>query len=83
MAVLEKSVAILERELNEKNSQIAAMNERLRESNILMKDLQLRVALPPAKEVPPTTTDVTATEREQTEANKPTSKRPFRWLFGR
>ena len=83
VAVLEKSVAILERELNEKNSQIAAMNERLRESNILMKDLQLRVALPPAKEVPPTTTEVTGTEREQTEANKPTSKRPFRWLFGR
>ena len=46
VTVLEKSIAMLERELAEKNSQIAAMNDRLRESNILMKDLQGRLALP-------------------------------------
>ena len=49
VTVLEKSIAMLERELSEKNNQIAAMNERLRESNILMKDLQQRLALPAAK----------------------------------
>jgi hypothetical protein len=82
VAVLEKSLAILERELTEKNSQMAAMNERLRESNILMKDLQQRVALPPGKEGSPKTTDASSTEREKTDANKPVSKRPFSWLFG-
>jgi hypothetical protein len=38
------------RRIPEKKSQISAMNERLRESNFLMKDLQRRVALPPGLE---------------------------------
>ena len=81
VAVLEKSVAILERELNEKNSQIAAMNERLRESNILMKDLQLRVALPPGKDAP-AATDVPSSDTAKTDEKKPQNKRLFSWLFG-
>ena len=40
VTVFEKSIAMLERVLPEKNNQIAAMNDRLRESNILMKDLR-------------------------------------------
>jgi hypothetical protein len=80
VAVLEKSVAILERELNEKNSQIAAMNERLRESNILMKDLQLRVALPPGKEAS-SPADVSPSEPRKADGKKPANKNPFRWLF--
>lgn len=81
VSVLEKSVAMLERELNEKNNQIAAMNERLRESNILMKDLQQRVALPPAKDA--STTDVSPNDTTATTTETSPRKRPFGWLFGR
>jgi hypothetical protein len=86
VAVLEKSVAMLERELGEKNGQIAAMNDRLRESNILLKDLQQRVALPPGPsagtqtvEQGPKPTAVTA--ETVGEGAKP-KKRAFAWLFG-
>ena len=75
VAVLEKSVAMLERELAEKNNQIAAYNERLRESNILMKDLQQRLALPAPK---PEADSVEASPTEPTKK----SRRPFGWLFG-
>jgi hypothetical protein len=86
VTVLEKSIAILERELAEKNNQIAAMNDRLRESNILMKDLQERVALPAPK--PATTQTVAEADTEsakESHAQKgraSAKKRPFFWLFG-
>ena len=86
VAVLEKSVSMLERELAEKNGQIAAMNERLRESNILLKDLQQRVALPPAPaaaspmvDVAPKPTDATT----QTAGESSTPKKRSFWIFGR
>jgi uncharacterized coiled-coil protein SlyX len=86
VTVLEKSIAILERELAEKNSQIAAMNDRLRESNILMKDLQDRLALPAPK---PAATqavgEADAKPPKESHAQKgraSAKKRPFSWLFG-
>ncbi len=82
VAVLEKSLAILERELTEKNNQIKALNERLHESNVLQKDLQLRLASPAGKEVSPQATDVSHGEPEKKEEKKPPRMRPFRWLFG-
>jgi hypothetical protein len=86
VTVLEKSIAILERELAEKNSQIAAMNDRLRESNILMKDLQTRLALPPAKPATSPTVegaDVKPTKGPGSQKRGATpKKRPFSWLFG-
>lgn len=84
VTVLEKSINILERELAEKNGQIAAMNERLRESNILLKDLQQRVALPPPPA--PRTPSVDATPRPTEppvgEPEEPKKKRSF-WSFRR
>lgn len=89
VAVLEKSISMLERELNEKNSQIAAMNERMRESNILMKDLQQRLALPAAKAADDSvveaarTADVPATPVTSTEPTPSSSRKSrFGWLFG-
>lgn len=78
VSVLEKTVAMFEKELNEKNAQIAALNERLRESNYLQQDLQARLALPPAK---PREMPVDA-ETTRTESKK-TTRIPFGWLFGR
>lgn len=86
VTVLEKSIAILERELAEKNNQISAMNDRLRESNILQKDLQSRLALPPGKPADVQTMGESRHEpgasahaaRESTEPKK----RRFGWLFG-
>ena len=86
VTVLEKSVAMLERELTEKNTQIAAMNERLRESNILMKDLQQRVALPAAKTTGTQPLDYrrpdSAVETPSTGESPQPKKRRFGWLFG-
>ena len=86
VAVLEKTVTMLESELKEKNNQITAMNDRLRESNILMKDLQQRIALPPGKTGGSQTVDGS---RPDSGANSsmeggsaPPKKRPFSWLFG-
>ena len=86
VAVLEKSVSMLERELAEKNGQIAAMNERLRESNVLLKDLQQRVALPPPPAQPAPLVDaaqrpIDVTPQSVGEPAKP-KKRSF-WIFGR
>ena len=92
VTVLEKSIAMLERELSEKNNQIAAMNERMRESNILMKDLQQRMALPAAKsndgqvveERRASTADnivITPTKPDES-SSTPARKSRFGWLFG-
>jgi hypothetical protein len=86
VAVLEKSLSILERELSEKNTQIAAMNQRLQESNILMKDLQQRLALPSGRpaEAPVTDAverDAAASQAAAGEMPKP-RKRRFGWFFG-
>lgn len=90
VAVLEKSILVLERELNEKNSQIAAMNERLRESNVLMKDLQSRLALPAgnssAERPSQTVQDATTPVKAKAAPTKPTKPKPrrksFSWFFG-
>ena len=78
VSVLEKSISMLERELAEKNNQIGAMNERLRESNILMKDLQQRLALPAPKSDEPDK----AAHRDKTPTRQ-VRQLPFGWLFGR
>ena len=86
VTVLEKSIAMLERELGEKNTQISAMNDRLRESNILMKDLQSRLTLPAGKAVEAQTMDGSRPESEanpSTEGDSPKAKKSrFGWLFG-
>jgi uncharacterized coiled-coil protein SlyX len=83
VTVLEKSIAMLERELGEKNSQIAAMNDRLRESNILMKDLQDRLALPSGKAAHTVDhADVRPAKEASAQTGGTASKRrPFSWLF--
>jgi hypothetical protein len=86
VVVLEKTVAMLENELKEKNNQINAMNERLREGNILMADLQKRLTLPAGKgsDVPtqaesrPDATVRTDTKNAEAASS---SKFPFAWLF--
>ena len=83
VAVLEKSVAMLERELAEKNSQIAAYNDRLRESNILMKDLQQRFALPAPKSADAEKVDTpTESKKSSPSPNAKKKRRPFGWIFG-
>ena len=93
MTVLEKSIAMLEHELSEKNNQIAAMNERMRESNILMKDLHQRLALPAAKSSEGQIIDerrTSSAENSKTSStsrdNSPIEMQPrksrFGWLFG-
>ncbi len=93
VTVLEKSIAMLERELSEKNNQIAAMNERMRESNILMKDLHQRLALPAAKSSegqivderrPPSAgnSKTSSASREGSSIETQPRKSRFGWLFG-
>lgn len=86
VSVLEKSISMLERELSEKNNQIAAMNERMRESNILMKDLQQRLALPAAKSADDAVVENKRTTEASVVAEKVTETTPqksrFGWLFG-
>lgn len=51
ISVLEKTVTVLQEELTEKNKQIAAFQERQRENNLLLKNLQEQLAIaPPARE---------------------------------
>ena len=83
VAVLEKSIAMLERELNEKNSQINAMNERLRESNILMKDLQARLALPSGKPTAVEEAGVAAAAESSPKPESDPKKKHFLWPFVR
>ncbi|MCA9036352.1 MAG: hypothetical protein KDA91_14555 [Planctomycetaceae bacterium] len=45
VSVLEKTVVVLQEELNEKNRQIAAFQERQREQNLLFKNLHEQLAL--------------------------------------
>lgn len=48
IAVLEKSIAVFEAELEAKNRQIAEFQERQREQNVLLKQLQGQLTLPAA-----------------------------------
>lgn len=93
VTVLEKSIAMLERELSEKNNQIAAMNDRMRESNILMKDLQQRLALPAphssagqvvAERSPSSAVNsvTPSASRNESSHETPPRKSRFGWLFG-
>lgn len=56
VTVLEKTVAVHQEELTEKNRQIAAFQERQREQNLLMKNLheQLALAAPASHRSPST-----------------------------
>ena len=82
----------LETQLDRKDEQIASLNERMRESNILMKELQQRLAItaPAASSTP---AEVVDTPKQGSEARKskgekaeasgkdPEQKRPFsRWF---
>ena len=82
MVLLEKTNALLERELSEKNSQIAAMNERLRESNVLMKELQQRLALPSGKPVNAQTRSEPLDVSNSAGDSKKPKKGFFRKIFG-
>ncbi|MEZ6129013.1 MAG: hypothetical protein R3C59_10040 [Planctomycetaceae bacterium] len=58
VSVLEKTVVVLQEELNEKNRQIAAFQERQREQNLLLKNLHDRFAIAgPASAAPAGTVD--------------------------
>ena len=82
VVLLEKTNALLERELSEKNSQIAAMNERLRESNVLMKELQQRLALPSGKPVDAQTRSEPLDVSNSAGDSKKPKKGFFRKIFG-
>lgn len=82
VVLLEKTNALLERELSEKNGQIAAMNERLRESNVLMKELQQRLALPGGRPVDAQTRSEPLDGSTSAGENPPPKKRRFRWFRG-
>lgn len=92
VTVLEKTVAVLQEELIEKNRQIAAFQERQREQNLLMKNLheQLALAAPASHRSPSTEAVIDSRESNVTgQAKAPTKpeKKSF-WqrefhLFGR
>ncbi|MEZ6132345.1 MAG: hypothetical protein R3C59_27090, partial [Planctomycetaceae bacterium] len=68
VTVLEKTIAVLEEELSEKNRQIQAFQERQREQNLLLKNLHDRFAIAgPASTAPTGTVDA---EPEQSSAEQ-------------
>ena len=45
----DEQMRTLEKQLDRKDDQIASLNERMRESNVLMRELQQRLAIAPPK----------------------------------
>jgi len=95
ISILEKTVTVLEEELTQKNKQIAAFQERQREHNVLIQQLQERVSLAaqagdssPAAETDQAGVVVRHTDQDRGSRQKaePQSRKyqiPFRWLFTR
>lgn len=85
VAVLEKSIAMLEKELNEKNSQIAQLHERQREHNVLLRDLQERLALTAPRQTEAEEGSYTSASPEKPAPSKRDSlwSRPLGQLFRR
>ena len=85
----DRQLRTLENQLNKKDEQISNQNERMRETNILMKDLQQRLVIAaPAKpadiviENDPEQETVTAAEPIESKVKRSIWKRSFN-LFGR
>lgn len=88
VAVLEKSIAMLETELREKNQQIAQFQERQREFNVLLRSVNEQLALaaaPKAAPVPEPTIEIVPTKapaaKKAAAAPKP-KKKGFWSIFG-
>lgn len=82
VTVLEKTVAVLQEELIEKNRQIAAFQERQREQNLLMRNLheQLALAAPAPRRTTTTDTVIESGEvvaSDQPEKSEKTARKSF------
>lgn len=65
----DRQLATLETQLDRKDQQIGALNERMRESNILMKELQEKVAIAaPAASVSEEAVDAHQTRKERSDS---------------
>ena len=64
----DEQMRTLEKQLDRKDDQIASLNERMRESNVLMRELQQRLAIAPPK---PATAEVFVESSERTESVTP------------
>lgn len=93
--ILEKTVGVLEEELNQKNRQIAEFQERQKEHNVLIHQLQKQVAIAAPVGESATTGEVADADvlihshgKASSTNNDPTpeplkSRIPFAWVFGR
>ena len=64
----DEQMRTLEKQLDRKDDQIASLNERMRESNVLMRELQQRLAIAPPK---PATAEAFVESSERTESVTP------------
>ena len=87
VAVLEKSISMLETELKEKNVQIAQFQERQREFNVLLRSVNEQLALAAApKAAPAQDSTIEVVQAKETPAKKSSPPKPrkkkFWSLFG-
>ena len=82
ISVLEKTIAVLEEELNAKNSQLAAFQERQREQHLLLKNLQEQLPMPGASSSSTTTSALTVDEEREQDTRSSIWTRNFH-LFGK
>jgi hypothetical protein len=75
VTVLEKTIAVLEQELTEKNRQIDAFQERQREQNVLLRNLHDRMAIAAPAKSQPTDADAKA-EHDTPEQGSHREKNP-------
>ena len=64
----DEQLRTLEKQLDRKDDQIASLNERMRESNVLMRELQQRLAIAPPK---PATAEAFVESSDRTESVTP------------
>jgi hypothetical protein len=64
----DEQIRMLATQLDRKDEQLAAQNERMRESNVLMRELQQRLALAPPK---PAAVDLETQAGTETPASNP------------
>jgi len=75
--VLEKTITVLESELGQKNQQIAALQERQREQNLLMKNLQDQLLLAaPSSSSPTAPKDVAPEKRQSSKEGTQKNEKP-------